>query len=35
MRDLGCEYVILHFPEATYGRSGGDMFEEKVMPALR
>uniref|UniRef100_A0A5Q5BQ24 Luciferase-like protein n=2 Tax=unclassified Mycobacterium TaxID=2642494 RepID=A0A5Q5BQ24_MYCSS len=35
MRDLGCEYAILYFPEAAYDRSGIEMFEQKVIPALR
>ncbi len=34
MRDLGCEYAILNFPEAAYDRSGIEMFEQKVIPAL-
>jgi len=34
MRDLGCEYAILYFPEAAYDRSGIDLFEQKVIPAL-
>jgi F420-dependent oxidoreductase-like protein len=34
MRDLGCEYAILYFPEAAYDRSGIELFEEKVIPAL-
>jgi F420-dependent oxidoreductase-like protein len=34
MRDLGCEYAILYFPEAAYDRSGIEMFEQKVIPAL-
>ena len=35
MRDLGCEYAILYFPEAAYDRSGIELFEQKVIPALR
>lgn len=35
MRDLGCEYAILYFPEAAYDRSGIEMFEQKVIPAFR
>ncbi len=34
MRDLGCEYAILYFPEAAYDRSGIEMFEREVIPAL-
>ncbi|MGV0838086.1 LLM class F420-dependent oxidoreductase [Mycolicibacterium thermoresistibile] len=34
MRDLGCEYAILYFPEAAYDRSGIELFEKKVIPAL-
>ena len=34
MRDLGCEYAILNFPEAAYDRSGIEIFEQKVIPAL-
>jgi F420-dependent oxidoreductase-like protein len=34
MRDLGCEYAILYFPEAAYDRSGIEMFERQVIPAL-
>ncbi|KUI25537.1 LLM class F420-dependent oxidoreductase [Mycobacterium sp. IS-1496] len=34
MRDLGCEYAIVYFPEAAYDRSGIEMFEQKVIPAL-
>ena len=35
MRDLGCEYAIIYFPEAAYDRSGIELFEQKVIPALR
>jgi F420-dependent oxidoreductase-like protein len=35
MRDLGCEYAILYFPEAAYDRSGIELFEREVIPALR
>lgn len=35
MRDLGCEYAILYFPEAAYDRSGVELFERAVIPALR
>ena len=34
MRDLGCEYAILYFPEAAYDRSGIELFEREVIPAL-
>jgi alkanesulfonate monooxygenase SsuD/methylene tetrahydromethanopterin reductase-like flavin-dependent oxidoreductase (luciferase family) len=35
MRELGCEYAILYFPEAAYDRSGIELFEREVIPALR
>ncbi|HYO03815.1 MAG TPA: LLM class F420-dependent oxidoreductase [Mycobacterium sp.] len=34
MRDLGCEYAIMYFPEAAYDRSGVELFEREVIPAL-
>lgn len=34
LRDLGCEYAILYFPEAAYDRSGVELFEREVIPAL-
>lgn len=34
MRDLGCEYAIVYFPEAAYDQSGIEMFEQMVIPAL-
>lgn len=34
LRDLGCEYVICYFPEAAYDRSGIELFERQVIPAL-
>jgi F420-dependent oxidoreductase-like protein len=34
IRDLGCEYVIAYFPEAAYDRSGIELFEKEVIPAL-
>jgi F420-dependent oxidoreductase-like protein len=34
MRELGCEYAILYFPEAAYDRSGLELFEREVIPAL-
>ncbi|BBZ47828.1 LLM class F420-dependent oxidoreductase [Mycobacterium parmense] len=34
IRDLGCEYVICYFPEAAYDRTGIELFEREVIPAL-
>jgi F420-dependent oxidoreductase-like protein len=34
MKTLGCEYAILYFPEAAYDRSGIELFEREVIPAL-
>ena len=34
MRELGCEYAILYFPEAAYDRTGLELFEREVIPAL-
>ena len=34
MQTLGCEYAILYFPEAAYDRSGIELFEREVIPAL-
>ena len=34
MRDLGCDYAIVNFPEAAYDRSGIELFERSVIPAL-
>ncbi|WP_319449536.1 MULTISPECIES: LLM class F420-dependent oxidoreductase [unclassified Mycobacterium] len=34
MKALGCEYAILYFPEAAYDRSGIELFEREVVPAL-
>ncbi len=34
LRDLGCDYAILYFPEAAYDRSGIDLFAREVIPAL-
>ena len=34
IRDLGCAYAICYFPEAAYDRSGIEMFESQVIPAL-
>ena len=34
LRGLGCEYVICYFPEAAYDRSGIELFEREVIPAL-
>ncbi|VAZ79742.1 F420-dependent glucose-6-phosphate dehydrogenase [Mycobacterium kansasii] len=33
-RDLGCHYAICYFPEAAYDRSGIELFEREVIPAL-
>jgi F420-dependent oxidoreductase-like protein len=34
LQNLGCEYAILYFPEAAYDRSGIELFEREVIPAL-
>ncbi|APE18371.1 LLM class F420-dependent oxidoreductase [Mycolicibacterium pallens] len=34
LRELGCGYVICYFPEAAYDRSGIELFEREVIPAL-
>jgi F420-dependent oxidoreductase-like protein len=34
LRGLGCEYAICYFPEAAYDRSGIEVFEREVIPAL-
>ena len=34
MCDLGCEYAILYVPEAAYDRSGIELFEHEIIPAL-
>jgi F420-dependent oxidoreductase-like protein len=34
MRDLGLDYSIHYFPEAAYDRSGMELFEREVLPAL-
>ena len=34
IRDLGCEFAICYFPEAAYDRSGIELFEREVIPAL-
>jgi F420-dependent oxidoreductase-like protein len=34
MLGLGCDYAILYFPEAAYDRSGIELFEREVIPAL-
>jgi F420-dependent oxidoreductase-like protein len=34
MRNLGCEYAILYFPEAAYDRSGIELFAREIIPAL-
>jgi len=33
-KELGLGYTILYFPEAAYDRSGIEMFEREVIPAL-
>ncbi|GAA3611670.1 LLM class F420-dependent oxidoreductase [Microlunatus ginsengisoli] len=35
MQDLGLGYAIHYFPEAAYDRSGIELFEHEVIPALR
>jgi hypothetical protein len=34
MRNLGCGYAICYFPEAAYDRSGIELFEREIIPAL-
>jgi len=34
LQGLGCEYVICYFPEAAYDRSGIELFEREIIPAL-
>ena len=34
IRDLGCDYAICYFPEAAYDRSGIELFEREIIPAL-
>ncbi|MDP7706346.1 MULTISPECIES: LLM class F420-dependent oxidoreductase [unclassified Mycobacterium] len=34
LRELGCEYAIVCFPEAAYDRSGIELFAREVIPAL-
>ncbi|ASL07984.1 luciferase family protein [Mycobacterium intracellulare subsp. chimaera] len=34
LRDLECDYAICYFPEAAYDRSGIELFEREVIPAL-
>jgi alkanesulfonate monooxygenase SsuD/methylene tetrahydromethanopterin reductase-like flavin-dependent oxidoreductase (luciferase family) len=34
LRDLGVGYAIHYFPEAAYDRSGIELFEREVMPAI-
>ena len=34
MTALGCDYAILYFPEAAYDRTGIELFEREVIPAL-
>ncbi|MCL2454811.1 MAG: TIGR03560 family F420-dependent LLM class oxidoreductase [Micrococcales bacterium] len=35
LRSLGLAYTLCYFPEAAYDRSGIDLFEREVVPALR
>ena len=35
MQDLGMTYAITYFAEAAYDRSGIELFEQEVVPALR
>ncbi|WP_068280229.1 LLM class F420-dependent oxidoreductase [Aldersonia kunmingensis] len=35
LRDQGLSYAITYFPEAAYDRSGIELFEREVIPALR
>jgi len=35
LRKLGMDYAICYFPEAAYDRSGIELFEREVIPALR
>jgi hypothetical protein len=35
MKERGLGYAIHYFPEAAYDRSGLELFERLVMPALR
>ena len=35
LKDLGLGYAIHYFPEAAYDRSGIELFEREVMPALQ
>jgi hypothetical protein len=35
MKKLGLGYAIHYFPEAAYDRSGIELFEREVMPALQ
>jgi alkanesulfonate monooxygenase SsuD/methylene tetrahydromethanopterin reductase-like flavin-dependent oxidoreductase (luciferase family) len=34
VKDLGLAYSIIYFPEAAYDRSGVELFEREVIPAL-
>jgi len=34
MKQRGLGYAIHYFPEAAYDRSGLELFEREVMPAL-
>jgi alkanesulfonate monooxygenase SsuD/methylene tetrahydromethanopterin reductase-like flavin-dependent oxidoreductase (luciferase family) len=35
LQDAGMTYAITYFPEAAYDRSGIELFEREVAPALR
>jgi F420-dependent oxidoreductase-like protein len=35
LRDMGMSYGMFYFPEAAYDRSGIELFEREVIPALR
>jgi hypothetical protein len=35
LREQGMTYAICYFPEAAYDRSGIELFEREVIPALR
>ncbi len=35
MEDVGMSYAIVYFAEAAYDRSGIELFEREVAPALR
>jgi hypothetical protein len=35
LQAVGMSYGIFYFPEAAYDRSGIELFEREVVPALR